>query len=248
MENKLLPDDNTFKKWAEFCSTYRGDFWKTLEFEADFIPKKEENQNEDDYLKSMIELMFKNLDKEVQYLSYDGTKDKMNCSGVIAGYGSSVGKDFGYRGGDFHQDFFPDTYIAKVVLDFIFVISWVGIGYFVAAIQEQKSKLKLFANIIAGVFDTAFIISLFFGVPLFSVPIILAGIVSLVLRIVFAIRIGKNISETKREKQEFEYNKAIYYEIFDFLEKNRQQKQKYEKEVKIDTRVGNENKNKDELL
>lgn len=239
MENKLSPGKNKFKEWAKFLYKHDYSLWGGSVYEADFIPKKRDDQNDDDYLKSVIQLMFQNLDKKVTIYSQDQnvpiSKNQPDaysgtCSKVLA---ESCG--FIRQKPDYWQTF-PNMYIFKVVLGFISVISWVGIGYFVNAILLRGSKRKFLLNIFAGIFDTAaclFIIySLVVGAPLFSVPMILAGIVSFVLRIVFAIRIGKNISETKRKKQEFEYDKAIFDKIANFLEMNRPLEPEYEKEKK----------------
>ena len=194
--------------------------------------KKRDDQNDDDYLKSVIELMFKNLDKEVKMYSRDqNVLISENQPDAYSGTCYKVlAESFGFikQKPDYWQTF-PNMYIFKVVLGFISVISWVGIGYFVAAIQEKKPKLESFANIIAGVFDTAFIISLFFGAPLFSVPMIAAAMVSFVLRIVFAILIGKNIAENKKS---IKYNNEIFFptlrEIFNYLSSNKPEEKKHE--------------------
>ena len=220
METKLSQDESKFKKWAEFCLKYNGDFWRNSKFEADFIQKKKDDQNDDDYLKSMIELMFRNIaekDKKVKmFLHYSQEPIDTNCRFILCGGFARITTIFGHRDPNFDFDRYalPNMYIFKAVLGFISVLSWVGIGYFVAAIQSRESKLKFLANIIASIFDTAFIISLIFGAPLFSVPMILAGIVSFVLRIIFVIHIGKNIS---KKKQKIKHDNGVFDEINVYL-------------------------------
>ncbi len=248
MENKLLPDENEFQNWAEVFFEYDDSFWRQSVYEADFIPKElkkidhNDKQKHDDYFIQVIKLMFNNLDKEMTMYALDENRKTSkycgSCYSILVNRYNNIQSN--------HWVSFPNWHIFKVVLGFIFVISWVGIGYFMVAIQKQKPKLKFFANIIAGIFDTAacgFIVySLIASASLFSVPVIVATMVSLVLRIIFAILIGKNIF---KNKQSINYNNTMFYPMFrkigDYLTRNKSLMQKQnskeagDKENRIET-------------
>ena len=99
-------------------------------------------------------------------------------------------------------------------------------GYFANALRsattEGESKFNVFINSLAGIFDTAacgFILySLIVGAPMFSIPMIIAAAVSVLLRVIFTVFIFKNINENKKLITEFVNMDQTLKEIEGYLD------------------------------
>ena len=98
-------------------------------------------------------------------------------------------------------------------------------GYFANALRSAttkgESKFNVFINSLAGIFDTVacgFILySLIVGAPMFSIPMIIAAAVSVLLRVIFTVFIFKNIDENKKSIGENIYMDATLSEIEGYL-------------------------------
>ncbi len=137
--------------------------------------------------------------------------------------------------------YFPNSAIAGYIFGFFSVISWVGMGYFANALRsattEDKSKFNVFINSLAGIFDTVacgFILySLIVGAPMFSIPMIIAAAVSVLLRVIFTVFIFKNINENKKLITEYVNMDQILGDIEKHLEQHQPKEvQEQDKEVK----------------
>ena len=132
-----------------------------------------------------------------------------------------------YKHDNGYWRYFPNSAIAGYIFGFFSVISWVGMGYFANALRSAttkgESKFNVFINSLAGIFDTAacgFILySLIIGAPMFSIPMIIAAAVSVLLRVIFTVFIFKNIDENKKSIGENIYMDATLSEIEGYLKR-----------------------------
>ena len=134
-----------------------------------------------------------------------------------------------YKHDNGYWRYFPNSAIAGYIFGFFSVISWVGMGYFANAIRSAttkgESKFNVFINSLAGIFDTVacgFILySLIVGAPMFSIPMIIAAAVSVLLRVIFTVFIFNNIDKNKKLIDEYVYMDKTLPEIEKYLKQHK---------------------------
>lgn len=169
-----------------------------------------------------------------------------------------------YKHDNGYWRYFPSSAIAEYIFGFFSVISWVGMGYFANAIRSAttkgESKFNVFINSLAGIFDTAacgFILySLIIGAPMFSIPMIIAAAVSVLLRLIFTVFIFNNIYENNKLIDENVYIDKTLSEIERYLEQykpkevqepDKEVKEKPKEEKKINGKVEDEKADNNEI-
>ena len=221
---------NIKNKWISFLSEYCE--CKFVSLKKEFDPKEYNNT------KNVYEVIFNHMIEPIKPNEVHGLYNimfkfkgdewqtvKNNSWGHLNYVYTEIKKRHQQKDG--YWRYFPNSAIAGYIFGFFSVISWVGMGYFANALRSAttkgESKFNVFINSLAGIFDTAacgFILySLIIGAPMFSIPMIIAAAVSVLLRVIFTVFIFKNIDENKKSIGENIYMDATLSEIEGYLKR-----------------------------
>lgn len=274
IEQEQEQNDNIKQRWIPFLSKYCDCRFvsMTKKWDSDkqeYVTRTAKEQEAYNTAANVYELFFKyrrtnskNGEYKIQF-KFEGSNNWQVVQNDSWGHLNYVCKQIKqrYQQENVYWRSFPNWAIAGYIFGFFSVISWVSMGYFANALHsattKDKSKFSVFINSLASIFDTAacgFILySLIVGAPMFSIPMIIAAAVSVLLRVIFTVLIFNNIDENKKLITEYVKMDQILEEIEGYLEQYKPKEvQEPDKEVKEFPEKPKENEkdgdgNKDEI-
>lgn len=273
---KQEQNDIIKEKWIPFLSEYCECKFRNMTNKKDpksgeYVIRTEEEQEEYNKTKNVYKEIFNNMkpikSNEVNGLysiefNFKGSNEyaifKNNSWGHLNYVCTEIKKRHQQENG--YWRYFPNSVIAGYIFGFFSVISWVGMGYFAHALRSAttkgESKFNVFINSLAGIFDTAacgFILySLIVGAPMFSIPMIIAAAVSVLLRVIFTVFIFNHIYENKKLIAKNVYRDQTLGEIEKYLEKYKPKEvpepdKEVEEKPKEEKKITEKNKDEKEM-